>query len=212
MFMVLVVVSLVASVAMAANEPIKIKRGTAVLDGSLDEFIAAQAEIARFAPPEFASGHSKFDGPQDQSVVAYALYDDEWFYIAANVTDDAVVMERCNNYIFENDHFGFWFEGYQFGVAICNTTGESYMHQWMASNAAWDAIVVPYDGGWIVEAKVSIADLRKVGVDIKPGAKVQFAMTSDDADVSGGGWEGNLQFPATWTWNQPSTFATATFQ
>src|SRR5690606_36333109 len=86
MFMVLVVVSLVASVAMAANEPIKIKRGTAVLDGSLDEFIAAQAEIARFAPPEFASGHSKFDGPQDQSVVAYALYDDEWFYIAANVT------------------------------------------------------------------------------------------------------------------------------
>lgn len=205
------IVSLVSS-ALAANEPVRIVRGTAVLDGNLDDFVAAGAEVCKLYPPDFSGKTQAPDNPEDQSAVVYAMYDDEYFYIGAKVTDDKVVMERSGSSIWENDEVGFWLEGYQFGIAVSKDDGKPFVQDWMNSWARSAAAFALTANGWIVEAKLSIADLRLAGVDIGKGKSIQFAVTTDDGDTPGGGWEGNLQFPKSWTWNQPSTFATATFE
>ncbi|MBE3584501.1 MAG: hypothetical protein IMX01_10375 [Limnochordaceae bacterium] len=202
----------VAGSALAANEPVRIVRGTAVLDGKLDDFVAAGAEVCKIYPPDFSGKTQGPSSPEDQSAVVYAMYDDDYFYIGANVTDDKLVMERSGGSIWENDEVGFWLAGYQFGIAVDKETGKPFVQDWMNSGARSEASVVQTATGWIAEAKLSLADLRAKGVVIEKGKSVQFAVTTDDCDTPGGGWEGNLQFPTSWTWNQPATFATATFE
>lgn len=201
------------SACLAENEPINVLSGTAVVDGKLDEYIKAGALVCHVFGPDFLKGGtSGIDSAADQSANIYAMYDAKNFYWAADVTDDVLVMERAGGSVWENDNLEIWFNDKQFGASVSVEDGLPFVQDWMGVGSATKAAFAKTAKGWIVEASISLAELKEAGVDVVKGASLQMAFGCDDSDTPGGGFEGQLFFPTTMAWGAPDTFATATFK
>ena len=200
------------SACLAENEPVNIVTGTAVVDGKLDEFVKAGALVCYMLGPDFLGSTSGIDSAADQSGNVYVMYDAKNLYWGADVTDDVLVMERAGGAIWENDAIEIWLDGKQFGASVSVDDGLPFVTDWMGVGSTTKAAFAKTAKGWIMEASISLAELRDAGVDVVKGNSVQLALGLDDADTPGGGFEGHLYFPLSWAWGNPASFATATFK
>ena len=150
----------------------------------------------------------------DLSMNVYTGYDDTNFYMSAQVSDDALVFEKLGDEIADNDAVEFWLNANQYGVALVE--GQPVLHQFLFSGSESDLsgaeVAFEYtDAGYIIEVSVPLSVLAAATEeDTREGMSFPFAVGADDADEEGGARLGQVYYPATWTWNEPDTYATAT--
>jgi hypothetical protein len=202
-----------AGAALAANEPFDIVKGTAKLDGKLDDFIAAKAQGIKIAAPEWVNDVPDATDANDLSGTAYFMYDAKAVYFGIDVTDDVLEFNKYGRDIWNQDAIELWLDGKQFGFsASADDKKTAVTADWMGTDAAVDAVYVQTPKGYTIEASIPVADLAAADVEIKQGAKLQVSFGIDDADEEDGNRIGMIVFPKGMAWGNPETFATGTFK
>lgn len=207
----LAAVAMMAAPAFATGEPVEVVRGTAVIDGKLDDFKAAKPITVTY------DMHSQYgltvaDGPKDNTVVFYPMYDDKFVYIGAKVTDDVAMFEKAGQDIWNSDAVEIWLGGLQFGISLSVEDGKVTVADWKGSEVSTLAALVKTAEGWNAEIKLSIADLAGLDVAVGKGLSIPFAVGINDQDVADAGREMQNYFPTDWTHSVPDSFAIATFK
>ena len=211
LILTLAAMALIAVPALATGEPVDVVKGTAVIDGKLDDFAAAKPITVTY------DMHSQYglevaDGPKDNTAIFYPMYDDKFVYIGVKVTDDIVMFEKSGSDIWNSDAVEIWLGGLQFGVSISVEDGLVTVADWKGSGVATTAALIKTAEGWNAEIKLSIADLAGADVAVGKGLSIPFAVGINDQDVSDAGREMQNYFPTDWTHSVPDTFAIATFK
>lgn len=198
---------------LAANEPFNIVKGTAKIDGKLDDFLAAKAQAITIAAPEWVNDVPDATDADDLSGTGYFMYDSKAIYAGFDVTDDTLEFNKYGRDIWNQDAIELWLDGKQFGFsASADDLTTVATADWMGTDAAVDAIYLKTAKGYIVEASIPIADLAAADVEIKQGGTLQISFGIDDCDEEGGNRVGMIVFPKGMAWGNPETFATGTFK
>lgn len=179
-------------------------KGTATLDGKLDEWKGLDAAIVD-AKEQVFSGVDKWTGAADCSAKFYAMWDSSKIYIAIDAKDDKVVNTQIDGNIWMNDAAEVFFattnavaghaEHYQYGFTPnglkwnwCNMDG--------TGNKNPDYVTVKSSktaDGYIIEAAIEYAKMTKLS--FKVDTAIGFNPCLDDTD--GDGTARDLQI--TWT-------------
>jgi hypothetical protein len=211
-YLVPVIFLLLASTIWAAGEPVAIPKmaKAPTIDGNLAEWTGMPGYYVSSA---WLTAGAGVDNDEDLSLWFMVGYDTDNLYVAYRVIDNAIVMERSGSSVWQTDCAELWLGPQQFGITLEN--GQSiYVHSWMGVDASKvKAALVPAAGGYTVEAAFPKAAVESsIGKKMVSGSSFQISFGADDADSPGGDRDGQIFFPAGWAWNNPSTYATATFQ
>lgn len=180
------------------------------LDGKIEEGEWDDAQIFPFDPYDERYKYNKWSGPEDFSGVAYAKWDEEYFYVAGDMIDDSLVYDQISKYITLDDHFQIGFTVADKGVYhnsppqnIISFAYSKY-HQkavfdrlssgaHMARDAHFESektdVVMSRDGNRIIyEVKLEWADLAPVkpvvGTNIEIGINYFDRDHISDTDIS----------------------------
>lgn len=201
-----------AATASAAGLVVVSKAPAAVtIDGDLGEWSGSPI---RFDHTMLADATNVQDD-RDLSGDVYVAYDSRYFYLAAAVTDDRLVMERSSGDLWQTDALEFWLGDQQFGFSLGGKEQRSiYATGWNDVDMRGARfVVVKRANGYNVETALPLAALSQaLGQTLQPGARVPFAVGADDADVPGGNREGQEYFPPGYQWKRTDTFATAVLE
>lgn len=206
--------------------------GPITLDGKLDEWADA-VPIHLDRKDQMLIGADTWDGPDDCSGVIYTMWDDEYFYIAAEVRDDvrsAGVWGEKMNY---NDGIEFYldtdllgdrherrYSADDFQYGCFNSPKGPVVWSWQPHGGPSPAgeLAFVYDetlgpGGYVIEARIPWSEF---GFNPAPGMTIGFTVALDDDDSPGHYnafqqerhmiWAGNRE-----TWLDPTQLAQLTF-
>lgn len=103
--LVILAVLLVASTAMAEQLMAVRAPKSMNIDGKLTEWDKAKKYAIKIDSVEYivAGDVSEYKGSKDISAVFYVMWDDEYLYVAADVTDDELYVDYTGSYLFQSD-------------------------------------------------------------------------------------------------------------
>jgi hypothetical protein len=207
-------------------------KGPVVLDGKLDEWADAMP-IRLDREEQILVGADTWKGPDDCSALIYTMWDDDYFYIAAQVRDDvrsAGVWGEKMNY---NDGIEFYldtdllgdrherkYSADDFQYGCFNTPKGPVVWSWQPHGgpSPGGEIAFVYDeslgaGGYVIEARIPLSEF---GLTPVPGMTIGFTVALDDDDHPGHYnpfqqerhmiWAGTRE-----TWLDPTQHAQITF-
>ena len=98
-------VFLIASLAMAKQLTAVRAPKSMVIDGKLTEWENAKKHVIKIDSPAYivAGDVSEYKGPKDIQGLFYVMYDDEYLYVAAQITDEAIYVDFTGSYLFQSD-------------------------------------------------------------------------------------------------------------
>jgi len=75
------------------------------IDGKLTEWENAKKYVIKIDSPEYivAGDGSEYNGQKDIHGLFYVMYDDEYLYVAAEITDDEIYVDYTGAYLFQSD-------------------------------------------------------------------------------------------------------------
>lgn len=92
---------------------------TMKIDGKLTEWENAKKNVIKIDSAEYivAGDASEYKGSKDISGNFYVMYDDEYLYVAAEITDDKLFVDFTGAYLFQSDGIQIFvsFDGYGTG-------------------------------------------------------------------------------------------------
>lgn len=101
----MLLVLLLASLAMAKQLTAVRAPKAMVIDGKLTEWENAKKHVIKIDSPAYivAGDVSEYEGPKDMQGLFYVMYDDEYLYVAAQITDEAIYVDFTGAYLFQSD-------------------------------------------------------------------------------------------------------------
>lgn len=205
---VVVALCLLLFSSVAAAEVLVPKVDGIIVDGNLADWAGVEAI---FIDSSLVADATDVQGDSDLSALAWLAYSADAFYLAARVTDDALVFERTGGDIWQNDCIELWINDKQNGLTI-NVNGENFIHSWGGLNTSEAKVtVVKEENGYVLEAMLPKSMVSST-LKLESGQAFKVAIGVDDADQSGGGRLGQIYFPEGWVWGQTSTFSDAVLE
>lgn len=192
----------------ATKQPLNLKcyKGTATVDGNLDEWKGMDAAVVD-AKEQVFDGVANWTSSADCSGKFYAMWDNSKIYIAVDAKDDKVVTTKTGGDIWANDcaevflattksvPAGDHSQHYQFGLTP-NNLKWNWCNMDNAGSKDQTYVVVKSSkvtGGYVIEASIEYAQLKQLS--FKVDTTIGFNPCLDDCD--GDGTARELQI--TWT-------------
>jgi len=171
----------------------KKRSGSIDIDGNFKPFSGAVPIIMDSA--QFLKEGSGWSGPKDLSAKIYLMWDDEFLYVYAKVTDSfPFANSKTNGDVWNGDAIEIALPGYQIGLG----TGDGRANKpiiwiWQKSRPSAGGKIFAAKAldptGYILEAKIPWKEIGSV--QPKSGGSIPFDIAVDDADQT---WERKLQF------------------
>lgn len=207
-------------------------KGPVTLDGKLDEW-SHVTPIRLDREEQFLVGLDTWKGPDDCSALVYTMWDDGYFYIAAQVRDDVRSAGVWGEKVNYNDGIEFYldtdllgdrherkYSSDDFQYGCFNTPKGPVVWAWQPHGgpSPGGEIVWTYEeslgpGGYVFEARIPLSEF---GLKPVPGMTVGFTVALDDDDHPGHYnpfqqerhmiWSGGRE-----TWLDPTQMAQITF-
>ncbi len=196
----------------AAQKEVSALKSTVVVDGDLSDWTT---EASVTLDPTMVTDKTDIADANDYSAQTYLSYDDDNFYIGANVLDEVTVFERGGDRLYETDAFEFWIGMNQFAVAL--SEGQAVLHQFSFSGEPVDLaatqVALEYtDTGYALEVAIPLTVVTTAaGSEVMAGSGFQYSVGANDTDTAGvaeDAREGQVYYPSTWEWGKPESFVT----
>lgn len=200
------------------------------IDGDASDWEAAgQAYGMIVLSSDMVADKKTVDNNKDVSAIVYVGWDDSNLYLCFKRVDDKACFPLYgSDGSYSNDAIEFWVNNSQICAAKTQkadivyswwkskTLKKGYQMAWVANDKIGDSAnmgeIVKQAGdrgtvggapGAVVEMSMSWNNLDMT--EVKAGAKLQFAVGTDDND-NDTEREGQLYWPKTWAWANPTTF------
>ena len=151
-------------------------------------------------------------GNRDLSAAVHVLWDAQYVYLAARVTDDHRVFRNTASRRpevltwWERDSVELWVGGTQVGLVLHPTL--SLAARVGRKLDGCSVVVKEASAGYVVEAALPRKHFPSLAKEAKVGQRVAFAVGVNDADAAGKR-EGQIYFPRGWRHSHTETFAPA---
>lgn len=191
---------------------IELKTVQFTADGDLSEYVAAgitPIELSVEKGTAYIAPNQKVDGDADLSVLAYLAVDNDYLYVAFNVTDDVVNVDKNIANVYERDCPDLFIGLYNWHnaphTAYKRGAEPDYHLRFNDDMARYDgggiadgdSVLMPgenyywaeaFSGGYIVEARLSLDDMAARGGDTrfvpKEGMRIPIDFSINDADAT----------------------------
>lgn len=151
--------------------------------------------------------------PDDFRVLSYLMWDDDYLYVAYEVTDNALIFEQEeDDYVWETDAVQVWIEKVRLGAAW-DKQGEQLLQStdyenWLAPDlSACSFALQKTDEGYRCELAVHRTLIEKaIDAPWAAGSEFRMALGAVDVDKEKGEVRFDPHWPARFAWNNPESF------
>lgn len=168
------------------------------VDGKLNEW-SEVAAITLDHERYLVIPNRAWGGPEDVSGKIYVMWDEEYLYIACDITDNVVLQEKEGSYLFQGDCVEVYLRmdiqknglfnyytttDFQFGFTPGTDANAPDFHVWNNTTALTDIIVETQktDKGYTLEMAIPAWE---IGIFLEEGWEIGFDVAIDDVDTQG---------------------------
>lgn len=207
------------------------------IDGDLGDWPKHRAPIRLERREQLTGELRKWDGPEDASARVWTAWDDDWFYLAAEVRDDLISDPVAGFHVYKNDGLEVYFSADARRDRTHYTRADNqyglFMEQGRAIVYAWSHLSdyspgariainrAPEEGqrltdepaAYLVEAAIPMQEL---GIAPRAGMAIGFNVALNDDDTPDREHPFGQEVQISWTgrrnaWQNPQTFANLVF-
>ncbi len=197
--------------------------GKIVIDGKLNEWTKVPF-IKLDSKDYLVIANRSWDGPKDLSGKIYLMWDEEYLYIACEITDNIILQEKSGATIFQGDAIEIYLrmnfiedagkayyttDDYQFGFTPGTDAKAPDWHLWNNGKTFGDIMLETQrtDTGYTLEIAIPIWEMD---MELEPSLEIGFDVAIDDVDNSGAP---DTELQLCWSkssegWANPTVFQT----
>lgn len=195
--------------------------GKIAIDGKLDEWTNVPSINLDSAEYLVATNRS-WGGVKDISGKIYVMWDEDYLYIACDITDNVVIQEKTGGHIFQGDaieiylRMNYYEDGgkshytstdYQFGFTPGTDAKAPAWHLWNNSAMIEDILIAAQKTATGYQLEVAIP-IWEMGLELEESLEIGFDVAIDDVDSKGAA---DTELQLCWSrsadgWQNPTVF------
>lgn len=191
------------------------------VDGKLNEWVDVPA-LTLDRADYIVIANTSWDGPEDLSGKIYVMWDEEYLYLACDITDDVVIQEQEGTTLFQGDTIEVYLRmnyqenaglnyytttDYQFGFTPGTDAEAPDYFIWNNATLLGDIIVEPQKTPTGYQLEIAIP-IWEMGLILEEGLEIGLDIAIDDVDTQGAG---DTEVQLCWSkkdigWQDPTIF------